>query len=263
MESIPIYQVDAFTDNLFGGNPAAVCILESEIDESLMQQIAAENNLAETAFVIPQEGFASIRYFTPLTEVALCGHATLASAFVLSEFVQKRNNQFTFETMLSGRLTVEVRSDLFALNLPADQLKPEKAQFVAVADILGHQPVELFHGRTDLMAVFDDQQILKEMEPDMKALARLNARGLIVAAPGNESDFVTRFFAPAIGVDEDPVTGSAHTSLVPYWSQKLNKTSLVSHQLSARGGVLYCRDLGNRTEVAGKATLYLKGEIFV
>ena len=263
MESIAIYQVDAFSDKLFGGNPAAVCILKKDIEAGLMQQIAAENNLAETAFVVPTGDFVTIRYFTPLTEVALCGHATLASAFVLAEFVQKHARQFTFETLLSGTLTVELKNNLYALNLPADQLKPEKAQFDAVANILGHKPAELFHGRTDLMAVFDDQQVLKEIKPDMGALAQLDARGLIVTAPGNESDFVTRFFAPAIGVDEDPVTGSAHTSLVPYWSQKLNKTSLVSHQLSARGGVLYCKDLGNRTEVAGKATLYLKGEVFV
>ena len=263
MQEIEIYQVDAFSNKLFGGNPAAVCILETEIEASLMQKIATENNLAETAFVVPHEKFASIRYFTPLTEVDLCGHASLASAFVLSKFVQADRSLFKFETLRSGTISVEVRDDLFALNLPADELKDASSETDIIADILGVAPLELYRGRTDIMAVFEDSRIISQLKPDLNALAKIDCRGLIATAPGTKSDFVTRFFAPAIGVDEDPVTGSAHTTLVPYWAKKLGRTQLLSHQLSERGGELYCKDLGNRTEVAGKATLYLKGEVFV
>ncbi|WP_462280252.1 PhzF family phenazine biosynthesis protein [Salinivirga cyanobacteriivorans] len=263
MESIAIYQVDAFTDKLFGGNPAAVCVLEETISGELMQKIAMENNLSETAFVTSNGNEFNIRYFAPKMEIDLCGHASLASAFVLDKFYLKNTSEIVFHTYSVGDISVSVKDDMYALNLPKDEIKEAYKMSEQISEILGAVPVELYKGTTDLMAIFDNEDQIQRLNPDFTELLKLDIRGLIVTAPGNNSDIVCRFFCPAIGVNEDPVTGSAHTTLVPYWTKKLGKSNFVSHQLSERGGELLCRDLGDRVEVAGKAALYMKGELNV
>lgn len=258
---IQVYQVDAFTDKLFGGNPAAVCVLEGPISEALMQNIAMENNLSETAFIMPKGDVYDIRYFAPKMEIDLCGHASLASAFVIDKFYSKSEAEIVFDTYKVGPISVSVKDDLYTLNLPVDNYVESNEYLEQLNEILGSRPIELYKGKTDLMAVFDSEDQIKGLKPDFLALKELDVRGLIVTAAGMSSDIVCRFFCPAIGVNEDPVTGSAHTTLVPYWSAKLGKKEFVSCQVSERGGELYCRDLVNRVEVAGKAVLFLKGEI--
>lgn len=258
---IKLYQVDAFTDELFGGNPAAVCVLEETISEELMQKIAMENNLSETAFVTPNGNEFAIRYFAPKMEIDLCGHASLASAFVLDQFYLENAEEIKFHTHMAGDISVAVKNELYTLNLPKDEIKDASGMIVQISEILGFTPIELYKGTTDLMAVFENEAQIRRMKPDFSALLNLDIRGLIVTAPGKASDIVCRFFCPAIGVNEDPVTGSAHTSLIPYWSEKLGKKEIVSHQLSERGGELLCKNLDERVEVAGKAKLFLKGEI--
>jgi PhzF family phenazine biosynthesis protein len=258
---IILYQVDAFTDELFGGNPAAVCVLEETISEELMQKISMENNLSETAFVTPNGNEFDIRYFAPKMEIDLCGHASLASAFVLDKFYLQNVSEIVFHTHKVGDISVTIKDDLYALNLPVDELAKDENQLEKLTSILGCKTNEVFKGKTDLMAVFENEDQIKNIKPDFSALLDLDIRGLIVTAPGKASDIVCRFFCPAIGVNEDPVTGSAHTTLIPYWSLRLGKKEFVSRQLSERGGGLFCKDLGERVEVAGKAVLFMKGEI--
>ncbi len=258
---LTIYQVDAFTNTLFKGNPAAICPLAEWLPYDMMLEIAAENNLAETAFYVPNaEGF-EIRWFTPNTEVDLCGHATLAAAFVLYHCENYRENTINFYSPRSGALPVTVRDNKFVLNFPVDEFA-EIAVTEELLNTTGKRPIAAFKGKTDYMLVFEKQEDIETMQPELPAIAALDARGVIVTAKGRTHDFVSRFFAPAVGVSEDPVTGSAHTTLTPYWARELNKTRLEAYQLSKRGGEIACRLAGDRVELSGEAVLFMKGEIF-
>ena len=262
MKEIQIFQVDAFTDALFSGNPAAVCLLDEVLPAETMQSIAAENNLSETAFVHLGSMPFAIRWFTPMSEVELCGHATLAAAFTLFEEGYQIPSDAIEFTSASGLLRASMDADIIYLDFPPDT--PCQLQNVnLVADCLGAEPSVLFKGKFDLMAVFEDKQTLLDLEPNFAAIAELKSRGLIVTAPGDDIDFVSRFFAPGIGIDEDPVTGSAHTLLAPYWSGRLGKLEMVAEQLSPRGGILYCKLSSNRVLIGGQARAYLKGRISI
>ena len=258
---IPIYQVDAFTDKLFGGNPAAVCPLEKWLDDTVLQHIAAENNLAETSFFIKDIAGFHIRWFTPKSEVDLCGHATLATAFVLFESLGHKGNTISFQSR-SGTLTVTKENDWLTLNFPVDKLK--KLELTPeILSCFDRKPMEVHEGLSDIMLVFANEQEIKEIVPNLNMIAQFERRGMIVTAKGNDVDFVSRFFAPAVGIDEDPVTGSAHTTLTPYWSKQLNKTTLTAKQISERGGFLKCKLLSDRVEISGQAKMYMKGEITI
>lgn len=259
MKSLPIYQIDAFTNHLFGGNPAAVVPLQEWLPEALMQKIAMENNLSETAFFMKDPSGYHIRWFTPLSEVRLCGHATLATAHVLFRHLDIKENNIEF-TSKSGPLTVTREGEKLTLDFPADEMQSVDPPGDLVMAI-GQMPVETFKGKTDYMLVYESQQEIENMEPDMGRLIRTDARGVIVTAPGKEVDFVSRFFAPQVGVPEDPVTGSAHTSLTPYWSKRLNKSTLSATQLSKRKGELTLRLDGDRIKISGNAVTYLHGTI--
>jgi PhzF family phenazine biosynthesis protein len=256
---IPLYQVDAFTRRVFAGNPAAVCPLEHWLDDSTLQAIALENNLSETAFFVPEaDGGFHLRWFTPAVEVDLCGHATLASAYVLMNHLDGGRTEVRFRSR-SGELRVTRDGDLYALDFPsrpAHRVEPPHE----LIEALGVEPESVWKAR-DYMAVFKDEQRVRAMVPDMALLAALDAFAVIVTARGNEVDFVSRFFAPGRGVAEDPVTGSAHCTLIPYWSGVLGKRSMVAHQVSARGGELFCEDLGERVRIAGGAALFATGTI--
>ncbi len=257
-----IYQVDAFTDRLFSGNPAAVCILDKWLRDDLMQSIANENNLAETAFVVPNEKNYEIRWFTPTVEVDLCGHATLASAFVLFSIHHHPDSVIRFYSQRSGCLSAEKKDDLLYLDFPSDTLESiSELKDVSIEKCIGFKPLELYKGKTDYIALIDNEISLQHIQPDLEEIAKLKARGLIVTAKGSTVDFVSRFFAPQSGINEDPVTGSAHTSLTPLWSKKLNKKKLIANQLSNRGGQLLCEFKNERCIIGGKARLYLTGEI--
>jgi len=262
MKTVKIYQVDAFTSERFKGNPAAVCIFNQWPDDTVMQQIAEENNLAETAFIINKEGQYHIRWFTPASEVALCGHATLASAYVLFSFYEKQAENLTFQSLHSGILGVTKSGNRLELDFPADQTKPVSLPDIIAAG-LNSTPVEVYKGRTDYLLVYNQQEEIEALQPDFYKLGQSGARGIIVTAPGRDVDFVSRFFAPDVGVNEDPVTGSAHTTLTPYWSARLGKKSLTARQLSRRSGSLFCTHKGNRVSIAGEAVLYLTGEIYL
>jgi PhzF family phenazine biosynthesis protein len=257
---LPIFQIDAFTDHLFGGNPAAVVLLESWLPDKVLAAIAAENNLAETAFVIPGANEIPLRWFTPTVEVDLCGHATLAAAYVLFQHFTPSANQLTFAT-LSGNLVVTRDADLLTLDFPARPgVSVEVSEQIVAA--LGIRPREAFLAR-DLLAILDCESNVKNLRPDFARIAALDAFAVIVSAPGDTVDFVSRFFAPGAGIPEDPVTGSAHCTLVPHWAARLGKSSLTAKQLSARGGDLRCRLSGNRVLISGSAVEYLRGEIDV
>jgi len=262
MQKIKIYQVDAFTDKLFSGNPAAVCIIDNWLPDDLMQSIGNENNLAETAFIVPNGQNFEIRWFTPTVEVDLCGHATLASAFVLFNLLHHPDSVIRFHSPRSGLLTVEKKDDLLFLDFPVDTLELiSEEQNITIERCIGVKPIELYKGKTDYMAVIDNENSLQNLQHDYKEISKLNARGLIVTAKSDKVDFVSRFFAPQSGINEDPVTGSAHTSLLPYWSKRIGKNKLVAHQLSNRGGELLCELKNERCIIGGKARLYLTGEI--
>lgn len=257
---IPLYQVDAFTNERFKGNPAAVCPLDSWLSDTVMQSIAAENNLAETAFIVAAGAQYEIRWFTPTIEVDLCGHATLASAYVLFHELGYVGDQINFVSHRSGPLTVTRNGSVLALNFPVDTLTelPLNPEF---AIGLSKAPRTVFKGKTDYLFVYDSEEEIIALQPDFEALKTHQVRGIIVSAPGETTDFVSRFFGPACGVNEDPVTGSAHTTLTPYWASVLGKTELKARQLSQRTGSLSCKLLGDRVEIAGEAVLYLRGEI--
>lgn len=257
---LPLYQVDAFTDRAFSGNPAAVCPLPHWIPDQQMQAIAAENNLAETAFFVRENDGFRLRWFTPLVEVDLCGHATLASAFVLFDCLGYEDDAVTFQTR-SGTLHVLKRNDLLEMDFPS---RPPAACSIhpGLVPALGQEPVSITASR-DYCCVFNSEEEVRALRPDFRRLEKIDRFAVIATAPGKDCDFVSRFFAPAQGVDEDPVTGSAHCTLTPYWSRRLNKTKLFARQVSARGGVLYCEDRGGRVGIAGKAVLYLDGYIYV
>jgi PhzF family phenazine biosynthesis protein len=257
-----IYQIDAFADKIFSGNPAAVCPLGQWLADEILQNIAMENNLSETAFYVKRDDGYQLRWFTPAAEVDLCGHATLASAFVLFNYENHQGELINFHTLKSGVLTVKKEGELLTLNFPADEIKPiELTQEIQNAFTI--KPKFAFKGKTDYMLVFENEAQIKEIMPDYEAISKLKARGIIITSRGDKVDFVSRFFAPAVGVNEDPVTGSAHTSLIPYWSQVLGKTDLQAIQLSSRKGYLHCSYLNDRVEISGKGRLYLMGEIFL
>jgi PhzF family phenazine biosynthesis protein len=255
-----IYQVDAFTDKIFSGNPAAVCPLNEWLPDEVMQNIALENNLAETAFYVKDGDRYQIRWFTPTVEVDLCGHATLASAHVLFHHENHEGNKITFYSYRSGILNVSKNMDMLTLDFPADSIR-EIEWPTAMHSGFSHVPKEAYQGKTDYLLVYESEDQIKNIEPNYPVIATWKVRGVIVTAKGNEVDFVSRFFAPQSGVNEDPVTGSAHTTLTPYWSDKLGKTELSAIQLSYRKGFLQCKNLGNRIHISGHARTYLIGEI--
>jgi PhzF family phenazine biosynthesis protein len=259
----PIYQLDAFSNHIFGGNPAAVVPLTYWLSDELMQAIAAENNLAETAFYVPTDAGFHIRWFTPAIEVDLCGHATLATAYVLFFIENYPQDQISFDSR-SGELKVRKEGDWLVLDFPTDHLHKQLVSPPALLEALGDiTPLEILRGKSDFMAVLESEEQVRTLQPDVIVLSTLPVRGVIVTAKGDSVDFVSRFFAPQSGIAEDPVTGSAHTTLTPYWAEKLGKTELSALQVSARGGILKTKLLGDRVEIAGQVKLYLTGTIEV
>ncbi len=256
-----IFQVDAFTNKTFKGNPAAVCPLDTWLADELMQNIAAENNLSETAFFVKNGNIFEIRWFTPTVEVDLCGHATLATAHVLFNHLDFDGDMIFLESK-SGNLRIKNSGDLLWFDFPSGFYKnvsiPSKLN-----EAIAARPIEAGASRDYLIAVYKSEEIIKNMQPDLNKLKELPYHAIIVTAKGNKVDFVSRMFAPAIGIDEDPVTGSAHTVLTPYWSQKLKKVHLSANQISSRGGELVCKMSGDRVEIGGQAVTYLIGEILV
>jgi PhzF family phenazine biosynthesis protein len=255
-----IYQVDAFCKEVFSGNPAAVCLMESWPKDELMQNIAAENHLAETAFCVRENDHYRIRWFTPSIEVDLCGHGTLATAHVLFEHKSYEDGTIVF-TSRSGELSVTKNKDLLTLDFPVDDWKR-----IEVREEMHHwfsaKPIEAYRGKTDYLLIFSSEADIANIVADLSLLEQLKeVRGVIVSAKGDTVDFVSRFFAPQSGIPEDMVTGSAHTSLTPYWSQRLGKNELVALQLSRRKGYLYCKDEGNRIKISGKAKTFFVGRI--
>jgi PhzF family phenazine biosynthesis protein len=260
--SLQIFQVDAFTSELFSGNPAAVCITDEWLEDEIMRQIAGENNLSETAFAVRDGDRYEIRWFTPEIEVDLCGHATLATAHVLFEHMSHPSNLVEFHSPHSGRLTVERSGDNLTLDFPADVLEEIPVPELVVK-ALRKTPVKAFRGNSDYMLIFASRTEIENMKPDFALLAQQGGRGVIVTAMGGDVDFVSRFFAPQTGINEDPVTGSAHTTLTPYWSRVLGRKKLTARQISARGGELVCEDHGERVKISGQAVTYMIGEINV
>ncbi len=259
---IPIYQVDAFTSEIFSGNPAAVCLLDRWLDDPILQAIAFENNLSETTFLVPNADGFDLRWFTPVTEVALCGHATLASAFVLFNCQNWPGECIRFQTRRSGELVVTRRNDLLEMDFPAITahiISPP----AGLKEALGVTPQETLGSAEDLLVVLDTDLTVREVQPDFLALARIGCRGIIITARGDWFDFVSRFFAPRLGIPEDPVTGSSHSVLAPYWAGKLGKNDLHAFQVSKRGGELFCTHAGERVKISGLAALYMEGMIIV
>lgn len=262
MLSIPIYQVDAFSDKLFGGNPAAVCPLREWLPAPQMQKIALENNLAETAFFIPMGKDFEIRWFTPESEVDLCGHATLATAHVLFSHLNFEGDTIHFHTLNAGTLTVSCHDDLYTLNFPSRVPQSCEVPAGLIEALGGKKPLAVLRSR-DYFIVYETEADVLALKPNFAALSRIESLGFVVTAPGDNSDFVSRFFAPSAGIDEDPVTGSAHCNLIPYWAERLGKFKLHAYQVSTRRGELWCENKGDRVLMSGKAVTYLKGEIFL
>jgi PhzF family phenazine biosynthesis protein len=260
---IPLYQVDAFTSRVFAGNPAAVCPLSEWLPDATMQAIAAENNLAETAFFVAQGDGYLLRWFTPTVEVDLCGHATLASGHVVTNILAPERRSVTFETMTAGPLEVTRDGDLLAMDFPAWPTEADAAD-PRILEALGPRPAQSFVARGRTLAVYDRAEDVAALRPDFAAMRRVPGANAIATAPGRDGvDFVSRYFAPNHGVDEDPVTGSSHSVLTPYWAARLSKTQLKARQISARGGELDCTLRGDRITLAGRAVLYLEGMITV
>lgn len=259
--NLKIYQVDAFASAIFHGNPAAVCPLNEWLTKEQMQNIAMENNLAETAFFVKEEDGYALRWFTPQTEVDLCGHATLASAHVLFEHMGYEKEVIRFHTN-SGILSVRRKGDQLTMDFPTAELNDFEPPAV-LEEALRLPPTEVYKD-TDILYVVNNGLQLRNMDPDFRLLKKLDTRGVIVTAPGiGDVDFLSRFFAPAVGVDEDPVTGSAHTMLTPYWSKRLGKKRLIGRQISRRGGTVYCEYKGDRVVLSGEACTYLEGTILL
>ena len=254
--SIPYYQIDTFTSSLFTGNPAGVCLLADWLPDGVLQSIAAENNLAETAFVVQRDSFFDLRWFTPSLEMDLCGHATLAPAHVIFRHLGYRSSAIRFQTR-AGELTVSRREDLLTLDFPSRPATSCDTPPDLQAG-LGARPTTTAKAR-DYLAVFDTEQAVRSLKPDMAALMRLDCLGIIATAPGEHSDFVSRFFAPRAGVPEDPVTCSAHCTLIPYWAERLGRPTLRALQVSPRGGELFCEHRGNRVGIGGRAVTYSSG----
>lgn len=253
------YLVDVFTDKLFSGNYAGVCLLDEPLDAETMQSIAAENNLPETAFLLYENGRYNLRWFTPAVEIDLCGHATLATAFVLMNHVYPNMKRVEFDTQ-SGVLTVTREQDVFWMDFPCR--KPVPCEMPAyLSEALG-VPVLETHKSRDLVAVVESEEAVRRLTPNLALLRKIDdVFAVIVTAKGERCDFASRFFAPNAGIDEDPVTGSSHSTLIPFWSERLGKTEMIARQLSKRGGTLFCKDTGERVLIGGTGVLYLSGEI--
>jgi len=256
---LTLYQVDAFAEKVFEGNPAAVIPLKNWLPDETMQNIALENNLSETAFFISLERGYHIRWFTPGAEVDLCGHATLATAHVLYAHLGYSENEILFESR-SGILKVKKENELLVLNFPSSEVESISLP-VNLKTAFGIMPLECYKGREDLMLLFNSEKDIEKLTPDFTKILESDTRGIICTARSDSYDFVSRFFAPAVGVNEDPVTGSAHTMLIPYWAKNRNKNELTAKQISKRGGVLYCKYLNDRVEIGGKALTFLIGKI--
>ena len=253
--------VDAFAEKVFEGNPAGVCVMDKWLPDGIMQNIAAENNLSETAFAVKEQDFYRLRWFTPANEIDLCGHATLGTAFVIANYYQTDLQKINFET-LSGRLTVEKKDDLYEMDFPSRM--PENFKLTQqMIEALGCKPEETLLSR-DLMFVLKSEEAVETLTPDFAKLLELSdGLGVIVTAKGKEYDFVSRFFCPKLQINEDPVTGSSHSTLIPYWAKQLKQNKLTARQLSKRGGTLYCEHTGERVKIAGKAVLYAKSELYI
>jgi PhzF family phenazine biosynthesis protein len=263
MKTITIYQVDAFTDKLFKGNPASVCVLEEWLDDALMQHIAMENNQAETAFIVKEDQHYHIRWFTPTVEVNLCGHATVASAYVLFNELKAVENQITF-TSKSGLLIVKKEHDgMITIDFPADPPNEVSEIPAGLFEGLNIKPTNVWKGKFDYMVEVESEKLVNELDPDFSKLSTIPSRGILVTAKGNQLDFVSRCFFPQSGINEDSVTGSAHCLLVPYWSAKTGKSTFIATQNSKRGGKLICTLKGDRVLMSGHAVLYMKGEIYL
>ena len=255
-----LYQIDAFTDKVFAGNPAAVCPLESWLPDKVMQSIAIENNLSETAFFIPAQDGYQLRWFTPMTEVDLCGHATLASAYVLFNLLDFAGDRIRFQTR-SGDLFVERHGRELVMDFPSKMpVKCDTPELLVEA--LGVEPLELYFNE-DYVVLLSSEQEVKTVSPDFKIMSEIDTRGIIITSAGETVDFVSRFFAPRFGIDEDPVTGSAHCVLTPFWAERLGKDALTARQISSRGGDLKCKLAGSRVSIIGHAVLYMEAEIAI
>lgn len=254
------YIVDAFADELFKGNPAGVCVIDNPIDDNTMQKIAAENNLSETAFVMKSGSNYNLRWFTPKSEIDLCGHATLGTSYVISNYIDVGIENMTFNTA-SGILKVKRNGDLYEMDFPLREPQKIELSHEIISEAIGINPAEIYLSR-DLFVVLENEKQVAELTPSFSKIIRIEkGAGVIVTAKGNEVDFVSRCFYPKLGVNEDPVTGSAHSNLIPFWSQRLNKDVMIARQLSARGGALYCKIAGDRVKISGKAVLYMIGNI--
>ena len=256
----PIFQIDAFTNRRFKGNPAAVMPMESFLSDAVLQSIASENNLAETAFLVPYRGDYRVRWFTPTTEVPLCGHATLASAAVVMERLEIGRSMVVFHSA-SGPLTVNRVDSKYVMDFPTRSAEPVSTP-PGMADALGVVPIEVCANAFNYLALLENARVVRTLSPNMEAIARMDRNGVIVTAPGDaEYDFVSRYFAPAKGIPEDPVTGGAHCMLVPYWAKRSGKTRFRAYQASRRGGEIICRLAGERVELEGSCVFYLEGEV--
>ncbi len=261
--SLSIFHVDAFTKVRFSGNPAAVCPLAHWLDDEMLRAVAAENNLSETAYFVPRGEIYELRWFTPRCEAKLCGHATLASAFVLMQILAPGRDPVHFRTRFSGELSVYREGDLLAMNFPA--LVPWTCVDVpaALTEGLGRKPAEVVQIEDNYFAVYESEEEVRQIKPDLRLLGKLHPAGVAITAPGVECDFVSRYFATSYGIPEDPVTGSTHCSLAPYWAERLRKTSLHARQVSERGGELWCEVKSNRVILKGNAVLTLQGELLI
>ena len=257
---LDIFQIDAFTDKVFGGNPAAVIPLPNWLDDETLQHIATENNLSETAFFVKNQDVFELRWFTPVAEVNLCGHATLAAAFVLFEELKHPEDSIRFSTK-SGLLEIHKKEKSIELNFPVDSL--EKGDVANYSNLFNKKPKEAWKGKEDVLLVFQDEDEVQQLIPNLAKIATTACRGVIASAKGNQVDFVSRFFTPQLGINEDPVTGSAHTSLVPFWAKKLKKSQFEAKQISKRGGDLVCEIKENRVFISGQAICFMKGEISI
>ena len=256
---IPIYQVDAFASEIFKGNPAAVCPLKEWLPDQTMQNIAMENNLSETAFFIEDNNIYHIRWFTPKSELDLAGHPTLATAHVLLNELKKENDTIIFKTKLGDTLNVSFNENIYSMDFPSRPPKIINNKNL-VYDVLGRMPVELLAHR-DLIVVFENQKDIKSINPNLEKLIKLDYPSVVITAKGDESDFVSRNFAPKLGIPEDPVTGSSHCELIPYWSEKLNKKEMIAFQISERGGKIHCVHMNDRVLIGGEAITFFRGEI--
>ena len=258
---LPIYQVDAFTSKIFGGNPAAVVPLEKWLDDETLQNIASENNLSETAFFVKSADHYDIRWMTPVNEVPLCGHATLASAYIIFNFIEKDLTRVKFNSK-SGELIVDREADLLTMDFPTNN--PHKVEITdAIRKCFGKEPVEVLQNGFYMLVVFDSEDFIHNFQPNFELIKSIYPHGVIISARGKNADFVSRMFAPNEGIDEDPVTGSSHTVLIPYWAEKLGKKNFRALQVSKRGGELFCEYLGERVKISGRAALFMNGNLFL